>query len=73
MKINNKKFGGIYQTIANAHQTSIEQVRTEMQFALDAAWDSNNANFRNLFLDGKLNLEEFLVDIKDEVLQNDAY
>lgn len=67
MKINKKRFEKIYEQVANAHQTSVEQVKAEMQFAMDEAWNSNNANFRNLFPNGKPTLEEFLITIKGEI------
>ncbi len=44
-----------------------------MQLTLYIAWDSNNEKLRELFPKGKPTLDEFLIIIKDEVLQNDAH
>lgn len=73
MKISKKRFEKIYQQIANDKQTSIEHVKEEMQLAMDEAWNSNNANFRNLFPNGKPTLEEFLTTIKGEISKSVAY
>lgn len=44
-----------------------------MQLTLYIAWDSNNGKLRGLFPKGKPTLDEFLITIKDEILQNASY
>lgn len=73
MKSNKKRLEKIYKKIADVNKTSIEQVKNEMQITIDAAWNNNNVNFRELFPNGKPTLEEFLMVIKDEISKNDKH
>ena len=73
MKINKEKFEKLFQKIADDNQTTVEQVKTEMQFTLDMAWSSNNAKIRKLFPNGKPTLEEFLLTLKGEISGDATY
>ena len=75
MKINKEKFEKLFQKIANDNQTTVEQVKAEMQLALDIAWNNNNNNdkIRDLFPNGKPTIEEFLLTLKGEISGDATY
>ena len=73
MEINKKNFEKIFKKIANDNHTNVEQVKADMQLALDIAWNNNSARFRKLFPNGKPTLEEFLITVEGEISKNVTY
>ena len=51
----------------------MEKVTTDMQSAVDVAWNSGNTKIRSLFPNGKPTLEEFSITIKGEISKNVTY
>ncbi len=68
MKVKNIEFERIYLKLARKNNTSPQKIKSEMQKAIDAMWESNNPNSRTLFPNGKPNIEEFLTAIKKQLI-----
>ena len=68
MKVKNIEFERIYLKLARKHNTSSQKIKSEIQKAIDAMWESNKPNSRALFPNGKPSIEEFFTAIKKQLI-----